>query len=104
MSHETDVTELIGEARALVAMKASPTILVARDNADRELLAKAPTMLTELADEVEVLREQVGVLWNKAQRVLNKSNSANDTWVPIPKSTLDELGAALDFCRPKEGP
>jgi len=41
------------------------------------------------------LREQRDLLWNKAQRVLNKSNSADDTWVKIPKSCLDELGRAL---------
>lgn len=41
------------------------------------------------------LKEQRDLLWNKAQRVLNKSNSADDTWVLIPKSCLDELGGAL---------
>ena len=46
------------------------------------------------------LRQQRDLLWSKAQRVLNKSNSADDTWIEVPKSTLDELGAAMDFCRP----
>jgi hypothetical protein len=41
------------------------------------------------------LEQQRDLLWNKAQRVLNKSNSADDTWVPIPKSCLDELHHAL---------
>ena len=43
----------------------------------------------------ETAEEQRDLLWGEAQRVMNKSNAADDTWVQVPKSCLDELGQAL---------
>lgn len=62
------------------------------------LRVDAPDPMT--AEDIVVQRDQLDRLWGAAQRVLNRSNSADDTWVEVPKSTLDELGVALDFCRP----
>lgn len=53
--------------------------------------------VTKLADEVSDLREQNRRLWNAAQRVMNKCNTAHDTWESVPVSTLEDLGAAMRY-------
>jgi hypothetical protein len=58
--------------------------------------------LLDRVAENERLRAQRDMLWAKAQRVMNRSNSADDTFTFVPDSTLRELGIAMDRCRPTQ--